>query len=199
MPITTCPHCHMRIWPRPDGTCPSCNGLITQTEATAPASKSSAAVIKRAAKAADKKKTASRSSKASGSAQRAGYRTALPGLPADGQGRAPKCLARFLSLPRGGDRRRRSLHRRQLLHLAAESGGYRLQARVPGPLSWVLIWGGIVVCLGLIVLGADQGRSMGARPGPRDRQGPDRVPGILQSLRKTLLAEGRDDHRPGIG
>src|SRR4030042_381160 len=60
MPITLCPHCQMRVWPRRDGTGPSCNGLITQTEAPPPSPKSSAAIIKRAAKGAGRRKTASK-------------------------------------------------------------------------------------------------------------------------------------------
>jgi hypothetical protein len=58
MALTICPHCQMRILPRLDGTCPSCNNLITQTE-TPPPSKPSGAVIKRAAKSADRRKAAS--------------------------------------------------------------------------------------------------------------------------------------------
>jgi hypothetical protein len=45
----------MRILPRPDGTCPSCNGLVAQKEAPA-APKTSGAVIKRSAKTAERKK-----------------------------------------------------------------------------------------------------------------------------------------------
>jgi uncharacterized Zn finger protein (UPF0148 family) len=60
MTITTCPHCQLRVLPRPDGTCPSCNGLIAQTESSQP-SKTSSAVIKRAAKAAGRKKTPAKS------------------------------------------------------------------------------------------------------------------------------------------
>jgi len=173
MPITTCPHCHMRIWPRPDGTCPSCNGLITQTEAPAPASKSSAAVIKRAAKAAEKKKTTSRSSKppappsardieplyqdylqTAKDVRQSALRVFYPYL---GVGIAVAVLCIAVSF---------FTWQQKLADI-----GF---TRVPSPLSWVLVWGGIVVCLGLIVLGAVKGDQWGlvqAREIAKDRTG----------------------------
>jgi uncharacterized Zn finger protein (UPF0148 family) len=173
MPITTCPHCHMRIWPRPDGSCPSCNGLITQTEAPAPASKSSAAVIKRAAKAADKKKTASRAAKP----------------PAPPSAREIEPLYQDY-LQTAKDVRQSSLrvfYPYLALGIAVAVVGIVISfftwqqkvadvgfTGVPSPLSWVLIWGGIVVCLGLIVLGAIKGDQWGliqAREIAKDRIG----------------------------
>ncbi len=173
MPITTCPHCHMRIWPRPDGTCPSCNGLITQTEAPAPASKSSAAVIKRAAKAAEKKKTSSRSAK--------------PPAPPSARDIQP-LYQDYLQTAKDV---RRSVLRVFYPYLAAGIAvaavgiavsfltwqekvadvGFKF---VPSPLSWVLIWGGVVIGLGLIVLGAVKGDQWGlvqAREIAKDRTG----------------------------
>ncbi len=173
MPITTCPHCHMRIWPRPDGTCPSCNGLITQTEAPAPALKSSAAVIKRAAKAAEKKKTSSRSAK--------------PPAPPSARDIQPL----YQDYLRTAKDVRRSVLRVFYPYLAAGIAvaavgiavsfltwqekvadvGFKF---VPSPLSWVLIWGGVVIGLGLILLGAVKGDQWGlvqAREIAKDRTG----------------------------
>jgi hypothetical protein len=47
----------MRILPRPDGTCPSCNGLVARKEAPPPA-KPSGAVIKRSTKVVEREKAA---------------------------------------------------------------------------------------------------------------------------------------------
>ncbi|MBN2085162.1 MAG: hypothetical protein JW748_08030 [Anaerolineales bacterium] len=173
MPITTCPHCHMRIWPRPDGSCPSCNGQIAQTEAPAPASKSSAAVIKRAAKAADRKKPASRAAKSPAApsardiellyqdylqtakdVRRSALRVFYPYL-ALGIAVAAVCIAiSFFTW------------QQKLADI-----GF---TKVPGPLTWVLIWGGLFVCLGIIVLGAIKGDQWGlvqAREIAKDRTG----------------------------
>lgn len=172
MPITTCPHCHMRIWPRPDGTCPSCNGLITQTEAPAPASKSTA-VIKRAAKAAEKKKTTSRSSKTPAptsardleplyqdylqtakDVRQSALRVFYPYLAA---GIAVAVVAIAVSF---------FTWQEQLVEFTKKP--------LPVPLTWVLIWGGVIIGLGLIVLGAIKGDQWGlvqAREIAKDRIG----------------------------
>jgi uncharacterized Zn finger protein (UPF0148 family) len=172
MPITTCPHCHMRIWPRPDGTCPSCNGLITQTEAPAPASKSTA-VIKRAAKAAEKKKTTSRSSKTPAppsardleplyqdylqtakDVRQNALRVFYPYLAA---GIAVAVVAIAVSF---------FTWQEQLVEFTKKP--------LPVPLTWVLIWGGVIIGLGLIVLGAIKGDQWGlvqAREIAKDRIG----------------------------
>jgi hypothetical protein len=173
MPITTCPHCHMRIWPRPDGSCPSCNGLITQTEAPAPASKSAAAVIKRAAKSADKKKTASRAAKP----------------PAPPSAREIEPLY-WDYLETAKDVRQSSLrvfYPYLALGIAVAVVGVAISfltwqqkvadvgfTRVPSPMTWVLVWGGIAIGLGLIVLGALKGDQWGlaqAREIAKDRTG----------------------------
>jgi hypothetical protein len=173
MPITTCPNCHMRIWPRPDGSCPSCNGLITQTEAPAPASKSTAAVIKRAAKAADKKKTASRAAK--------------PPAPPSAREIEPLYQDYLQTAKDVRQNALRVFYPYLALGIAVAVVGiavsfFTWQQKVadvgfkfvPGPLSWVLIWGGIAVCLGLIVLGAIKGDQWGlvqAREIAKDRTG----------------------------
>ncbi|MGB7538074.1 MAG: hypothetical protein WBM17_06015 [Anaerolineales bacterium] len=173
MPITTCPHCHMRIWPRPDGSCPSCNGLITQTEAPAPASKSTAAVIKRAAKSADKKKTASRAAKppappsareieplywdymeTAKDVRRSSLRVFYPYLALGGAVAVVGIVISFFTW------------QEKLVEFAKKPQ--------PVPLTWVLIWGGIVIGLGLIVLGALKGDQWGlaqAREIAKDRIG----------------------------
>jgi uncharacterized Zn finger protein (UPF0148 family) len=174
MPITTCPHCHMRIWPRPDGSCPSCNGLITQTEASAPASKSSSAVIKRSAKAANRKKTASRAAKppAPPSAREIEplYRDYLQ-TAKDVRQSALRVFYPYLALGI------------VLAVVCIILSFFTWQSELsvdltlkpqPVPLTWVLIWGGIVVCLGLIVLGAFKGDQWGlvqARELAKDRTG----------------------------
>jgi hypothetical protein len=163
----------MRIWPRPDGTCPSCNGLITQTEAPAPASKSSAAVIKRAAKAAEKKKSTSRSSRppaphsardieplyqdylqTAKDVRRSALRVFYPYL---ASGIAVAVIGIVVSF---------FTWQEQLVEFTKKPQ--------PVPLTWVLIWGGVFIGLGLIVLGAIKGDQWGlvqAREIAKDRIG----------------------------
>src|SRR4030042_2082371 len=64
MTIPTCPHCQMRIIPRTDGTCPSCNGLVAQKDAPPPSTKATAGIIKHAAKTSERKPPAPKAGKA---------------------------------------------------------------------------------------------------------------------------------------
>jgi hypothetical protein len=175
MPITTCPHCQMRIWPRPDGTCPSCNGLITQTEALTPSPKSSAAVIKRTAKGAARRKTASQTVRTGPLAppstreiepvyqdylqtakdvRKGSVRVFYPFL-IIGIFIAAICIAvSFLTWE--------------------ETLVVDVIKPQPVPLTWVLIWAGIVIGFGIIVLGAIKGDQWGfaqARDIAQDRTG----------------------------
>ena len=173
MPITTCPHCNMRIWPKPDGSCPSCNGLISQAEAPAPAGKSSAAVIKRAPKTTDRKKAASRA--------------ARPPAPPSAREIEP-LYQDYLQTAK--DVRQGSLRvfypylatgiAVAVVLIAASFFTWQEKLVVltmkpqPVPLTWVLIWSGIVLCLGIIVLGSFKGDQWGlvqARDIARDRMG----------------------------
>lgn len=165
MTITTCPHCQMRIIPRPDGTCPSCNGLIAQTDSPPPSPKMSAAVIKRAAKTPERKQPAAKAAKA--------VRSARPAPPNTKE--IEPIYQDYLQITK--DVRKGAL-RIFYPYLALgiviavvcivisfftwqeQLDVFTLKVQ-PVPLTWVLIWGGIVVGLGVIVLGAFKGDGWG--------------------------------------
>jgi F0F1-type ATP synthase membrane subunit c/vacuolar-type H+-ATPase subunit K len=165
----------MRIWPRPDGSCPSCNGLIAQADIAPRPAKTSAAIIKRAAKETGRRKTAARKG-----------RSAPPSPPSERE-MEPVYLD-YLQTAR--DVRRGSLRVFYpylavgiiiaVACIALSFATWQEQLVVftkelqPVPFTWVLIWGGIVSCLGCIVLGAVQGDRWGsaqAREIAKDRSG----------------------------
>jgi hypothetical protein len=162
MTITLCPHCQMRILPRPDGTCPSCNGLIAQTEAPPP-SKSYGAVIKRAAKPAERKKAAAK--------------TARPRPPAPPSARDIETL--YQDYHQTAVEVRRESVRSFTPYLI---GGIVLcvvsillsfttwdqvqgidvaKISEPSTATWLLIWIGVILLLGSILLGAIKGGQWG--------------------------------------
>lgn len=160
MTITTCPHCQMRVLPRPDGTCPSCNGVIAQTEATPP-SRTSGAVVKRSAKPVEKKKAA--------------VKNARPRPPAPSSTRDIEML--YTDYHQTAVEVRRESVRAFYPYLI---GGIVLcvvcvilsfttwdqvlketMTRQPSTASWVLIWLGVGLLLGSILLGAIKGDQWG--------------------------------------
>jgi len=161
MTITTCPHCQMRILPRPDGTCPSCNSLVAQTEAPPP-SKPSGAVVKRAAKPSERRKTApkagrSRPPAATSSREIEGVYREYHQTAKDVRTGSVRVLYRYLlaGIAIGVVSILISfLAWNQVL------SGLTL-VRQPSTASWVLIWFGIVVILGSLVLGAIKGEERG--------------------------------------
>jgi hypothetical protein len=162
MTITLCPHCQMRVLPKPDGTCPSCNGLIAQTDAPPP-SKVSSAVAKQAAKAAERKKAAPKSAAARSRPPAPPSTREIPALYQDYQQTAVEVrrgvMRKFISYLVGG------------ILLCAVSAGVSFftwdevfvdnLARRPSTASWVLIWLGVVLLLGSIVLGAVKSEQWG--------------------------------------
>jgi uncharacterized Zn finger protein (UPF0148 family) len=165
MTITTCPHCQMRVIPRPDGTCPSCSGLIAQTESPPSPPRTSAAVIKRTAKTAERKSPASKSAKAA--------RSAPPAPPSakDVEPLYQEYLQITKDVRKGA---RRVFYPYLALGIAVavvciavsfltwqeKLVGFALKSQ-PVPLTWVLIWGGIFAGLVLIVVGAIRGDRWG--------------------------------------
>jgi uncharacterized Zn finger protein (UPF0148 family) len=164
MTITTCPHCHMRVLPRSDGTCPSCNGLIAQTESP-PAPKASGVVIKK--RAAPPPKKAAR--------KKAAAKRAPSRKPAPPKAREVETL--YQEYHRTALEVRRESIRTFLPYLI---GGAILCAictilnfftweevlkadvvRRPSTVSWILIWTGVILLLGSALLGAIKGVQQG--------------------------------------
>jgi uncharacterized Zn finger protein (UPF0148 family) len=178
MTITTCPHCQMRVIPRPDGTCPSCNGLIGQTESPPSAPRASTTVIKRTAKTASRRQSESKGGKASRS---------TPPAPPSAKEIEP-LFQEYLQITKDVRKgAQRVFYPYLALGIAVPAVciavsfltwqeklvGFALKPQ-PVPLTWVLIWGGIAAGLGVIVLGAVKGDRWGlaqAREIAKDRAG----------------------------
>ncbi|MBN1438269.1 MAG: hypothetical protein JW929_02575 [Anaerolineales bacterium] len=181
MTITTCPHCQMRIIPRPDGTCPSCNGLVARKDPP-PVARTGAAVIKRTAKMAPKTTARRQSASKAGKAARP-----APPAPPSAKSIEPLYQDYLQSAREVRAGARRAFYPYLALgiiipiaSLAASFLTWQEQLVVfekkpqPVPLTWVMIWGGIVIGLGVIVLGAIQGDRRGyaqAREVAKDRLG----------------------------
>jgi hypothetical protein len=158
--ITTCPHCHMRVLPRPDGTCPSCNGLINETEAPAPL-KRSAAIVKSAPKSAARKKAGAKSGRAAPSAPLSAkeiepvYRDYLQ-TAKDIWRMSVRAVNPYLI---GG----------LVIFLALVGISFATwqpdlvepKIRAPGPTTWLLILIGFILLVALIVIGFLQGNRRG--------------------------------------
>jgi hypothetical protein len=163
----------MRVWPRPDGTCPSCNGLITHWESPPPP-KPSSAVIKRPPKAADRKKSVSRTGRSAASSTAVRdiepvYQDYLQTAKEVRQG----TLGVFYRYLAGGIAFAVVCIIVSFLTWQEKLVEFTKKLQ-PVPLTWVLIWCGIVVGIGIVVLGAFQGDHWGhvqAREIAKDRIG----------------------------
>jgi hypothetical protein len=186
MTITTCPHCQLRVLPRADGTCPSCNGLIAQTESSL-SSKTSGAVIKRAAKAAGRKKTAAKPAA-----------TRAPAAP-----NAKEIEAAYQDyLQTAKDVRAGSLH----VFYPYLIGGIVLgvlcvilsfftwdinrnvfpYTNQPGPTTWVFIGLGIFILFAAIILGAVKGDQWGNAQGREIAQDRAGFPDFYKAFQKRF-------------
>jgi hypothetical protein len=159
--ITTCPHCHMRVLPRPDGSCPSCNGLIKETDSPAPVKRTAAATVKPGPKGAARRKSGTRAGRAASSSAPSAkeieplyeaYRsTAVDIWQMSVRAVYPYLIAGII------------------LFLAMVAVSFTTwqqdlvepQVRAPGPTTWLLILIGFVVMIALIVVGLLQGNRLG--------------------------------------
>jgi hypothetical protein len=149
--ITTCPHCHMRVLPRPDGTCPSCNGLIQ--EAPAPVKRAAAAVVKPAPKSAERRKAGAkpaRSAAPSAKEIEPVYRDYLQ--TANDIWR--ETLGAFYPYLIAGIVVCLALIAVSFATWEPNLNNVDPMVRVPNSLTWVLIWAGVAALLILIVIGA---------------------------------------------
>jgi hypothetical protein len=140
--ITTCPHCHMRVLPRPDGSCPSCNGLIKETDSPAPVKRTAAATVKPGPKGAARRKSGTRAGRAASSSAPSAkeIEPVYPYLIAG--------IILFLAMV-------------AVSFTTWQQDLVEPQVRAPGPTTWLLILIGFVVMIALIVVGLLQGNRLG--------------------------------------